>query len=166
MNQKEIWRDVKNFEGLYQVSNLGRVKSLVRYRVPRERVLKGGLGKDGYLHVIFCKDKKQKSINIHKLVAIAFLDHEPCGHEIVVDHIDNDCTNNRLENLRLISQRENCSKDKKGYSSKYVGVCWDKSRNKWMAQIKINGKKKHLGRFTNELEAHNTYQKELKQINK
>jgi len=75
--------------------------------------------------------------------------------------------NNRLDNLQLITHRENISKDRfrHNYSSKYVGVYWDKSRNKWMARIGINKKMKFLGRFTSELEANSAYKTALSQIN-
>jgi hypothetical protein len=85
------------------------------------------------------------------LVAMAFLNHKPDGtHKIVVDHINNNKLDNRVVNLQLISQRENLSKDRKDGTSKYVGVCWKKSRNKWQVDIKIDGKRKYLGLFTDE----------------
>jgi ribosomal protein L15E len=72
---------------------------------------------------------------------MAFLNHTPCGYKIVVDHIDNNIkTDNRLENLQLITQRENVSKDIKNTSSKYIGVCWHKKAKKWRSSIQINGK--------------------------
>ena len=152
----EIWIDVKDFEGMYQVSNLGRVKSLDRDstigRFLKERILSPGLSR-GYPIVVLSKEGHSRSMTVHQLVAIAFLNHIPNGYDIVVDHIDNDKLNNNVNNLQLISHRQNCSKDKKGGASKYIGVTWDKKRNKWIAQIHINGKQKYLGSFTNELEA-------------
>ena len=101
---------------------------------------------------------------MHILVAMAFLGHKPDGHKIVVDHINGDKLNNRLENLQLITNRENVSKDRNGCSSKFVGVHWDKSTSKWKAHIAIEGKQKHLGRFSNELQAAEAYQLELNKI--
>ena len=160
---KEIWKDVPGHEGRYQVSNKGRAKGL-------KGILSTYVGNTGYTKLKIYKPRqkgvKRVTINIctHQLVAIAFLDDTPCGNKIVVDHIDSDKTNNNLNNLQLISQRENVSKDRKGGSSKYVGVHWSKNSKKWRAQISINGKSKRLGYFTNELEASEAYKKELNKI--
>ena len=161
---KEIYKDVLSYEGIYQVSNLGNVKSL---KFNKERILKPALSDGRYLTVVLSKNGKKKTNRVHKLVAMAFLGHKPKGHLLTVDHINNVKTDNRLENLQLITQRENCSKDRfrKDYSSKYVGVSWHKNRNKWEAQILIKGKPKNLGFFTDELKASNAYQKELNLIN-
>lgn len=108
---EEIWRDIENYEGLYQVSNLGRVKSLPR------NTTKGGLlspdsnGK-GYLTVLLSKKGKKRRFYIHKLVATAFLQNEENLPE--VDHRDNDKTNNRAENLQWISHVENLRKKQSG----------------------------------------------------
>tara|TARA_R110002074_G_C12140162_1_gene629054 strand:+ start:11 stop:490 length:480 start_codon:yes stop_codon:yes gene_type:complete len=157
---KEIWKSVPNYDN-YMVSSRGRVKSM---KFGKERMMKQSLNIYGYFHVCLSKEGKSKTITVHKVVAIAFLNHTPCGHKLVVDHRNNDKTNNNLNNLQLVSQRENTSKDKKGGSSKYVGVWWYKALNKWHARIRINGKQKHLGYFTDEVEAHNAYQNALKEI--
>ena len=156
----EIWKDVKDYEGLYQVSNLGRVKSI---QFVKERILKGTEDFYGYSVISLCKEGNQKTKTVHQLVAIAFLGHIPCGFNLVVDHINTIKTDNNLDNLQIITHRENCSKDKKG-SSKYTGVSWYKSSQKWRAEIKINGKGKYLGYFKTELEASEAYQKKLKTI--
>ena len=160
-SKEENWKDIPEYEGLYQVSDLGRVKSL---KFGKERVLKAGTNSSGYLMVVICKDKKQKTAMVHQLMAMAFLNHKPNGNTLVVDHINNVSTDNRLSNLQLISNRENTSKDKKGGSSKYVGVYWNKATKKWVAHIKINGKLKHLGYFEEEVEAHNAYQSKLNEV--
>jgi hypothetical protein len=171
---KEEFRDIEGYEGHYQVSNLGRVKSLSRViinsrgqaRPYKERILKGYNPsnniptKRDYLRVTLRINKTTKIPRIHNLVAMAFLNHKPDGHKIVIDHIDNDPLNNRVDNLQLISHRENTSKDKKGGTSKYTGVCWCKSTNKWKSNIYINGKSKYLGRFDDEYEAHLAYQRQ------
>lgn len=159
MKTKEVWKDIKNYEGLYQVSNLGNVKSL---KCGRERILKAGVEGHGYYNVVLTKDGKRKTKKVHQLVAEAFLNHTPCGHKLVVNHINNNSLDNSLSNLEIVTQRENLSKDKK---TKYTGVTLNKRNNKWMSRIWINGKSKYLGVFTNELEASNAYQKELKIVN-
>lgn len=156
----EIWKDIKGYEGLYQVSDLGRVKSL---KFKKQRILKPVLVGNGYYAVNLHKGGSQKSKTIHQLVAVTFLNHEPCGHEIVVDHIDNDKTNNKVENLQLITVRHNVSKDWKGKTSKYTGVSWNKRQRVWKAVIRVNGKLKFLGHFDCELKAAKAYNNYLKQ---
>ena len=162
---KEIFKDIPSYEGCYQVSNLGRVKSLQRKGVAFDKYLKPGLGSDGYKMVVLSKDKKIRGFKVHQLVAMAFLSHERCGHKVVVDHINNIKTDNRLNNLQLITNRENSSKDRTGYSSKYVGVHLDKRNNRFIATIYNGEKQVHIGTFDTELEASEAYQKQLKIIN-
>ena len=138
--EKEIWKDIPEYEGLYQISKTGKIKSLkklVEYSnrsgFKKEKILKGGIDR-GYTFVILSKDGKVKNFKIHQLMAITFLNHKPNGYKVVVDHIDNNTLNNNLENLQLITQRENTSKDKNNTTSKYSGVHKNK-KNKWIAQI-------------------------------
>lgn len=156
----ENWKDIKNYEGIYQVSDLGRVKSL---KFGKEKILKPCRKSRKYESLILWKDSSIKYYKIHQLVAIAFLNHEPCGMEKVVDHINNNPFDNRLVNLQVISSRENNSKDVKNKTSKYTGVRLD-SRGCWRSEITTNGKKKHLGYFQCETKAHLAYQKALKLI--
>jgi len=167
----EVWKDIKGYEGLYQVSNLGRVKSLKRkvkrgkflYSV-KEKILKQAPNTHGYFTVSLWKGNKGKTKSIHVLVAVAFLKHKPNGYFLVVDHIDENRQNNKLENLRLTTNRFNCTRNQEGFSSKYVGVHWHKYYNKWQSIIKINGKNKYLGRYDNEYDAHLAYQNALKKL--
>jgi hypothetical protein len=166
----EIWKEVKGFED-YEISNLGRVKSLARIIITsrstysvKERMLNSSDDGNGYMRVSLVKNGKPKDKRIHVLVAEAFLNHTSNGHKLVVDHIDNDRSNNKLGNLQIVTQRKNASKDKKGFSSEYVGVCWAKHNKKWRASIWINGKKKHLGYFIDELEAAKAYQDALAKL--
>jgi hypothetical protein len=93
----EEFKDIIRYEGLYQVSNLGRVKSLRRNKIlsPSKEC--------GYLKTTLRKDGKQRKLAIHQLVAMAFLGHEPCGHELVVNHINKNKLDNRVENLKIKS---------------------------------------------------------------
>lgn len=160
--ETEIWKSIPNYEGLYEVSSLGRVKSLYQNK---EKILSPRPCK-GYLLVALCLNKKRKDICIHQLVAMAFLNHNPCGHKLVVDHINDVKTDNRLENLQVVTHRFNAYKTQGKYSSSYKGVCWDKDRNKWMAKIYFNGKHLFLGRYNTEEEAKICYQNTLKQFEK
>lgn len=160
----EIFKDIPNYKGYYQVSNLGRIKNLKRKGILKERVLKSKINRYGYPCIALYGNNKRKTFTIHQLVAITFLNHKPNGYKLVVDHIDNNPLNNNLENLQLITQRENCSKDKKEGASKYIGVNWSKRNKKWISQIRIKGKRKYLGSFDNELKASQVYQKALKNV--
>jgi len=160
-NKIEIWKDVPDYNG-YQVSSFGRVKSFKLCRGVSERTLKPADDGHGYLGVALLKNGKQKTFKIHVLVAMAFLGHVPDGHEIVVDHINNIKTDNRLINLRLTNNRENCSKDTKG-TNNFTGVFWSKDRNKWRASIYFNDRRVHLGYFDSEIDAANAYEKAKKE---
>ena len=166
---KEIY---KNINEIYQVSNLGNIKSIERttnnnggLMLRKEKLLKPSIDNCGYKCVGLYIDNKNKVTRIHSLVAMMFLNYKPDGtSKLVCDHIDNNKLNNRLDNLQLITNRNNSTKDKKGYTSEYIGVSWSEGRNKWVAQIRINNKQTYLGRFNNELEAAEAYQTALKTI--
>lgn len=158
----EEFRDVVGYEGHYQISNLGNVKSLKRNG---ERIMNLSIDKTkGYLRINLFKESKRKTIYIHQLVAIAFLGHKPKGNKLVVDHIDNNKTNNKLENLQVISSRENSSKDqwRRNPSSYCVGVSYSSGKKKWEASISVNGISFHLGYFNNESNAGQEYKTALK----
>jgi len=166
---KETWKDIPGYEGLYQVSDLGRIKSLPKKTIDKrrflkERVLSNSINGRGRECVTLRLNGERKTYGVHQLVAMAFMGHKPCGYNMVVDHIDNNHLNNRLDNLQLITQRENSSKDKVGYTSKYTGVHWFKLTKKWRASIRIDGKRKDLGFFNDEYDAHLAYQNELAKI--
>ena len=91
-----------------------------------------------------------------------------CPDDKYVDHINHDKLDNRKSNLRICTRREN-NINRKPLSiltktSLYKGVCWDKSRNKWRANVGYNGKKIHLGRFENELESAKAYDDKAKEL--
>lgn len=101
---EEIWKDIKGYEGYYQVSNLGRVKSVARviqrkskpYTV-KEKILKARPDKDGYRYLVLCVNCKTKTTSIHRLVAQTFIpnpDNLPC-----INHKDENPANNNVENL-------------------------------------------------------------------
>ena len=111
---EEIWKDIKSYEGRYQISNFGRVKSLPRiaYRSTSsfkvsEKILKSGLDKLGYERIrLGSKAHNDKSTyKVHRLVAIAFVDNADSKAE--VNHRDSIKTNNRADNLEWSSRKEN-----------------------------------------------------------
>lgn len=136
---EEIWKDIPGYEGLYQASNLGNIKSIFN-----NKILKFGVSTNNYYTVNLWKNKKSKHYRVHTLIAITFLNHTPNKQIIVIDHIDNNKTNNRLENLQLISQRHNSNKDKLLPKSGVRGVYWSTINKKWQVRLRINGKKKNI----------------------
>jgi len=164
----EIWKDVKGYEGVYIVSDLGNVNRIFSYSngTVKNRSVSASIGDDGYRAVCLYVNNVRKRKRIHQLVAESFLNHESCGYEIVVDHIDNDPLNNNLSNLQLISQRENNSKDKWRHRMgdvKSLGV--QESGNKFSSMIGLNGVTYYLGSFSTELKASEAYRKSLEDYN-
>lgn len=114
---KEIFKPIEEFDGIYEISNLGNVKSLERYvevvgvnrmrhkRLLNEKFLKHLPTRCGYLRVGFPIDNKVKYISIHRLVAIAFIPNPENKPE--VNHKDGDKTNNRVDNLEWVTSSEN-----------------------------------------------------------
>ena len=101
----EIWKDIKGYEGLYQVSNMGRIKSLNYRRTGEEGLLSGKPNSGGYLIVNLSKNKKRKSFYIHKLVAENFLPNPKNLPE--VNHIDENKENNTVYNLEWCDRKYN-----------------------------------------------------------
>lgn len=99
---EEIWKDIEGYEGIYQVSNLGRVK-----RVTTGRILKSYKDRGGYLRVDLCKSGKRKNHKIHRLVAQAFIPNP--DNKLQVNHIDENKTNNSVDNLEWVTAKENCN---------------------------------------------------------
>jgi hypothetical protein len=119
---------------------------------------------DGYNQVgVQIKNLTPKSIKIHQLIASAFLGYKfENKHNLVVDHIDSNKQNNNLENLRIVSQRENSSKEKTIKSGLPVGVYYWKQTNRYYSKIYINKKSIFLGYYDTYQEASQAYQNKLK----
>lgn len=111
--ENEEWKDIAGYEGLYQISNCGRVKSLNYRRTGKEKLLRPATTRDGYLLVCLCKNGQRKLFRVHRLVAFAF--SEICG-EIFdgaePDHLDGNRKNNNAENIKLKSHVQNMKNDK------------------------------------------------------
>ena len=112
--ENEIWKDVVGYEGLYQVSNLGRVRGLDRLvkhsgehmRIQKGRILKGLVhSKDGYVYVGLYKKGKYKKIKVHRLVGLAFIENPQ--NKPMINHIDENKENNKLDNLEWCTAKEN-----------------------------------------------------------
>jgi len=170
MNTKEKWVVINGYDD-YQVSSFGRVKSLSRnvwnglvFYTTKDRILKLGKQGAGYFQVNLYKDKTRKTRTVHQLVAESFLNHVPNGMKLVVNHINLDKTDNNVNNLEIVTNRENSNRKHIKSSSKYTGVSWKKQTNKWGANIHINGKCKSLGYYHSEELASEAYQEALKLI--
>jgi hypothetical protein len=156
---EEIWKDIEGYDGDYQISNLGRI---ISYKKKHPRIL---IFKEhyGYYEVQLTNKLGNKYLRVHRLVAQHFISPIPKG--MLVNHIDMDRKNNKVNNLEIVSHRENIihgwrSRKK---SSIYTGVCKVNRRNPWSAQITINGKNLFLGHYATEEEAYKArvnYEKE------
>ena len=143
----EIWKDIKNYEGIYLVSNLGNVKSIGRniskimfggknssyFR--KERILKPGYLR-GYQHVSLCKDGNIKIFKVHRLVANAFINN--LENKLQVNHKDGNKSNNKVENLEWVTAYENTVYSK---STSIPGITY--SNNKF----RVRYRQKHYGYF-------------------
>lgn len=116
MEKTEIFKDIYGYEGLYQISNFGNVKSADRERLGRGgsirkcpgRILKPKINNKGYYQVdLFNSENKSKRFLIHRLVAETFLDNSNNYDQI--NHIDNDHTNNHVDNLEWCTNEYNCT---------------------------------------------------------
>lgn len=110
----EIWKDIKGYEGIYQISDLGRVKSLKRkaiqpttghIRTVNRKIRKTNLSKNGYEMVVLIKDSKTKNISIHRLVALNFIENK--NNYKCVNHINGIKTDNCVSNLEWCSYKQN-----------------------------------------------------------
>ena len=135
---EEIWKDILGYEGLYQISNFGRIKSLERIvfsgkwgkQKVREKILKNCIGTTGYLKVCLNKDCKRKNFDVHRLVGINFLENK---HKLkCINHKDEDKTNNFVSNLEWCTHKYNNE-----YNGRSLRVAEKQRGNK---RIKITGK--------------------------
>lgn len=149
-----IWKAIPGYEGKYEVSNNGEIKSLA---YGKERLLKPSINR-GYKQVVLHKNGG-KTKWVHQLVAITFLGYTPDGHNTVINHIDNNPSNNNVNNLEITSQRNNSMIHKTD-----AGVFWYKDRQKYVAQITIFYKHIHLGYFDTKEEGLDIYRKAVENI--
>lgn len=104
---KQIWKDIEGYEGLYQVSNTGKVRSLNYRRTGKTKVIKQSTDKLGYKSVFLCKDGKNKGYLVHRLVALAFIPNP--NNYPVINHKDENPSNNYYKNLEWCTQEYNCN---------------------------------------------------------
>lgn len=108
---KEIWKDIKGYEDLYQVSNLGRIKSF-HPRYKHSKILKLHQRTNGYIFICLHKNKQLYTPDVHRLVAEAFVENPNPKEYKYVLHLDDDTTNNIYTNLKWGTQKENCNTER------------------------------------------------------
>ena len=171
----EDWVDVRGYEGFYQVSNIGRVKSLTRIVsinggsfTRKGVVLKPMVNRGGYAVVNLYRNGVRRYSTVHRLVAYAFLNIPDLKSKIVVNHINGDKIDNRLSNLEFVTNRDNCTtcfrSDRDRLTSNHVGVWLEGETSLWRSAIFYRGRQYKLGSFGDELSASDAYQSALVDI--
>lgn len=163
--ENEIWKGVVGYEGIYEVSDMGRVRSLNYKRSGMVKLLAISINRKGYVFVNLYRNGKMKGKKIHSLVAESFIDSDYRKNGLVVNHKNFKRDDNILSNLEIISNRENANQKHLKSTSKYTGVYLDKRSGKWLSSIYINGSTKRLGTFESEKEASYYYESALICIN-
>lgn len=166
----EEFRDIEDFDGFYQVSDLGRVKyagkltvdSIGRTTGKQPRIRIQTVNGRGYLYVVLRNKGKNFTKTVHRLVCSAF--YENPENKCCVNHKDSVKTNNVKSNLEWCTVRENSRHwiaNDVTQSSKYLGVSFDTLSGKWNCAITLEGKVYNLGRHESEFKAHFSYEKAL-----
>lgn len=114
---EELWKDIPGYEGIYQVSNFGKVRN------NKLKVLTGSQRYGGYTYVFLTKNSISKSFTIHYLVMLTFVGEKE-NNDIQINHKDEDPSNNRLDNLEYVTCQENCN-----YGNRIQRINQTKSQN-------------------------------------
>jgi hypothetical protein len=144
---EEIWKDIRGFEGYYQISNHGRVRSLDRiiptkkFNIKRKgEVMSTSLNTKGYPHIRLCKNGKRETFRVHRLVAQTFLPNP--NNDEIVNHKDSNKTNNNLDNLEWCSEMDNRQHARKIFNDTAYGEACNLSKltEQQVREIRANGK--------------------------
>ena len=151
-SSSETWKDIPGFDN-YQASSIGRIRKICK-GIPELRKIH--MGNKGYCTVNIYNNGKNTVKTVHRLVLKAFKGES----DLHCDHINMIKSDNRLENLEYVTQRENNARrhNSEKSTSEYLGVSKSKRGGKWVAFIGFEGRNINLGSFNNEKEASNRYQ--------
>ena len=161
----EIWKDIKGYEGHYQASSLGAIRSVERedidnkgvLRKYKSKILKQHKHSSGSMRVMISRDGVSSQLFVHQLVALAFFDEYNLGRGMQVRHKEA-IDNNAPENLRIYT--ENSRIDINGaYKKRYKGVKFDHRSKKYFAYISVAGKERYIGTFQTPEGAYDAYKK-------
>lgn len=154
----EIWKDVLGFEGRYQVSNIGNVRSILFGRTrPKQSYEQGS----GYRQIKLHADNKTKHYQLHRVIVEAFI--RPMTEGEVVNHKNGNPSDNSLGNLEIVTVRENTNHGKKVSGKQRLGAR-ETDGGKFTSSIRVYGKLIHLGTFTNLEDAQQAYVRVVKAI--
>lgn len=136
--EKEEWKIIEGHEN-YEINRKGEVRN----------IKKGKILKPQFYGQYFCV-KLQENIRIHILIGLAFIENPDPENFNMINHKNGIKTDNRIENLEWVSRKMNTDKSKIPITntSGIKGVSWHKRDKKWQADIRVNGKKIHLGYFS------------------
>lgn len=149
---EEIWKDVEGFDYKYQISNLGNFRCLNSiHKNHRGIIKKGSLDSYGYYRVNLTKDGKNMCVKTHRLVAKYFL--EDYSDDLPVNHKDLNKQNNRVDNLEMVTYKENTHHYHNEIGNNNIGVKKHKNLNKWTVRVTYLGERVYLGTFETEQEA-------------
>lgn len=138
---EEVWLPIRSYFN-YEVSSQGRVRNLKTKKIMKQKIDKG------YQQITLSEKGMQKTHQMHRLICSAFRLNPQC--KPCVDHIDNNPSNNSIQNLRWATNSENQMKKTKQCNnhSGVTGVDWNKASKKWRASVQMDGIRKHLGYFS------------------
>ena len=154
----EVFLPIDGYDN-YLVSNFGNIKNS-----KTNRIMKLKNHRQGYKLISLCKNGDVKNFTVHRLVGMAFLENP--DNKPMIDHIDNNPSNNNVKNLRWATSKDNgCNRGKNmNNTTGFKGVVFDKPLNKYKAHIRINDKLKYLGLFESAKEASKAYEAKAKVI--
>lgn len=147
-----IWQDIEGYEGKYQIGSNGQVKSLKRYRVPKDRILKTSLDK-GYVMVDLGSKEEKVRFLVHRLVAVAFVPNPENKPE--VNHLNGDRSDCSVGNVVWATYEENQLHKITVLNRKKRGVY--KSKLRWNAQIRFKTKIYDLGNYKEKEDAYTAF---------
>lgn len=150
--KQEIWKEILNYEGLYEVSNLGNVRSCKTGNIKAQC-----LDNHGYPLVCLCKNGVNKTWKVHLLVWDVFGDGKRNGKKIAVDHKDEIKTHNWIDNLQILKSRDNKSKSVK--RTRIPTGLQRTPNGRWRTKIRIGDKQVYLGTYDSLGDAHQAYLK-------